>query len=206
MKVLYKGLYWVFMMAVLSLGALLIVSLLPIAGNVKIKIVKSGSMEPTIRTGAIVVDKPETTYQVGDVVTFGADTKTQIPTTHRILAISGEGAGALLTTKGDANNAQDPVQTPVSAVHGKVLFSVPYLGYILNFARQPLGFVLLIGLPATLIIFDELVAIWGEVKNLRARRRAFREARGSPVRPPALRVHPQERPRMNVLDLRRRVQ
>lgn len=170
MHELYKGLYWIFMTAVVALGGLLMVSLVPIAGNIQIKIVKSGSMEPTIKTGAIVVDKPEASYQVGDVVTFGKDTKTQIPTTHRIVAITGTGGNEMITTKGDANNSADPTQTPLSEVHGKVLFSVPYLGYVLNFARQPLGFALLVGVPALAIIIEEIGKIVREVAALRRRK------------------------------------
>lgn len=170
MQVLYKTIYWVFMAAVLGLGGLLMVSLVPIAGNIQVKIVKSGSMEPVIKTGSIVVDKPEATYNVGDVVTFGLDTKTQIPTTHRIVAITGEGANRTITTKGDANNAPDPSQTPISEIHGKVVFSVPYLGYVLSFARQPLGFALLVGVPALAIILEEIGKIVREVAALRRRK------------------------------------
>ncbi len=33
-------------------------------------IVSSGSMEPAIKTGSVVVVSPKSSYQVGDVVTF----------------------------------------------------------------------------------------------------------------------------------------
>jgi signal peptidase len=206
MKVLYKGLYGTFLVAVLLLGALVVIPALPISGNVQVKIVKSGSMEPVLKTGSIVIDKPQATYHIGDIVTFGADTKAQVPTTHRIIAISGEGASAMITTKGDANNTPDASPSPMSSVHGKVIFTLPYLGYILSFARQPVGFVVLIGVPAILIILDESIAIWNEVQNLRARRRASRRLQEAPGRPPVLRVEPRERDVMNLLDLRRQNQ
>lgn len=172
MKILFNSLYYLLIAGITGVGLLLVISLVPQSG-IKIKVVKSGSMEPAIRTGSIVVDTPEASYAVGDIVTFGADTKTQIPTTHRIVAITpstGSGQGVLITTKGDANDAPDPVQTPVSAVHGKVLFSVPYLGYVLSYARQPLGFALLVGLPALAIIFEEILKIIREVRRLRRRK------------------------------------
>ena len=186
MRSLYKGIYWVFMAAVLVLGGLLIVSLVPISG-VKVKIVKSGSMEPAIKTGSIVVDMPATSYRVGDVITFGPDTKTQIPTSHRVVAIAGppaqagEGASAIYTTKGDANDAPDPVSTRLSDIHGKVLFTVPYLGYVLDFARRPLGFALLVGLPALAIILEEAGKIVREVRALRRARRRRAEASRSNI-------------------------
>jgi len=169
MQAVYKTFYWIFMVAVVGLGLLLMLSLIPISGF-KIKIVKSGSMEPAIMTGAIVVDHPEPSYTVGDVITFGADTKVQIPTTHRIYAVNTDGGQTLFTTKGDANDAPDPVQTPLAAVHGKVVYSVPYLGYMLAFARQPMGFALLVGLPAALIIFEEIGKIVREVRRLRRKK------------------------------------
>ena len=181
MQVLYKGIYWMFMVAVIGLGALLMVSILPIPGSIQLKVVESGSMEPTIMTGGIVVDRPAASYNLGDIITFGADTKTQIPTTHRIVAITGTGASELFTTRGDANDAADPTQTPVSAVHGKVIFTVPYVGYVLNFARQPLGFALLVGVPALFIILEELGKIVREIGRLRRQKRhALNHAESQP--------------------------
>ena len=69
--------------AICVIALFLIVAILPIPGNVELKIVQSGSMEPAILTGSIVVIKPSSAYEVGEVITFGSDTKTQVPTTHR---------------------------------------------------------------------------------------------------------------------------
>lgn len=142
-------------------------TMLPIPGNIEIKIVKSGSMTPAIPTGSLIVVMPEEVYQVGEVVTFGADTKTQIPTTHRIVSIEGEGKNQIFTTKGDANEEADGKTTRFTEIIGKVVFHLPYAGYVLDFARQPWGFALLIGLPALFIILDELVNIFGEVRRIR---------------------------------------
>ena len=163
MKTLFKIPYYLFIAAVGSIGLLLMFSLMPF-GGVKVKIVKSGSMEPTIKTGGIVVIRPTASYGVGDIITFGTDTKTQIPTTHRILKIE----NGNLTTKGDANDAADPSQTRVSEVRGKVLFTIPYLGYVLDFAKKPLGFLLLVGVPALIVIIDEINKILREVRKMRS--------------------------------------
>jgi signal peptidase len=171
MHIVFKIMYGLFITLLVGVGALLLVSLLPITGNVEIKIVKSGSMEPTIPTGSIVVVMPNQAYKVGDVITFGKDTKTQIPTTHRIIAERKQGSQTYFTTRGDANEEQDPREIAASEVIGKVLAHVPYVGYILDFARQPMGFALLIGLPAAMIVFDESANIYREVVKLRRRRR-----------------------------------
>lgn len=170
MKFLFNSLYYLFVTAIVAIALLLLATLVPIPGNFKVKVVKSGSMEPAIRTGGIVVITSSSMYEVGDVITFGKDTKTQIPTTHRIVSIDGEGPLQVFTTKGDANDAPDPTATRLSDIDGKVLFTVPYLGYILDFARQPIGFALLVGLPALIIILDEIGKIIKEVKLIRKRK------------------------------------
>lgn len=171
MKALFNTIHWFLIAGIIAIGLLLLGTLMPIPGNFKVKIVKSGSMEPTIRTGGIVVIRPEASYGLGDIVTFGADTKTQIPTTHRIVDVKGEGSSKVFATKGDANDAPDPTQTHISDIRGKVLFTVPYLGYILDFARKPIGFGLLVGVPAFAIILDEIGKIIREVRKLRRKKR-----------------------------------
>jgi hypothetical protein len=47
---------------------------------------------------------------------------------------------------------------------------VPYLGYILDFAKKPIGFVLLVGVPAGLIIIDEIIKIFHEVALIKRKK------------------------------------
>ena len=159
--------YWIFVTAVVLLGLLLLSSLFPVPGNLEVKIVQSGSMEPAIKTGAMVVIRPSSEYRIGDVIMFGKDTKTEVPTTHRIVADEVRSGVFYYTTQGDANEDPDPQQVAQSEVIGKVLFSISYLGYVLDFAKKPLGFALLIGVPAVIVVFDEGTNIWRETKRLR---------------------------------------
>ena len=164
---LMKILSYLFLLIVVALGLLLLVSFVPVPGNFEVKIVQSGSMEPTIKTGSLVIVKPSEVYSVGDVIMFGRDTKTQLPTTHRIVADEVRSGVFYYTTKGDANEDPDPQQVAQSEVIGKVLFSIPYLGYVLDFAKKPLGFALLIGVPAAIVVFDEGANIWRETRRMR---------------------------------------
>ena len=50
------------------------------------------------------------------------------------------------------------------------MFTVPYLGYVLDFAKRPIGFVLLVGVPALIIIFDEIGKIIREIKLMRRKK------------------------------------
>ena len=180
MKVLSKIGYWIFVTAVVLLGLLLVTSLIPVPGNLEVKIVQSGSMEPSIKTGALVVIRPSSEYHIGDVIMFGEDTKTQVPTTHRIVADEVRSGVFYYTTQGDANEDPDPQQVAQSEVIGKVLFSIPYLGYVLDFAKKPLGFTLLIGVPAAIVVFDEGANIWRETKKLRIKKPPTPESYGEP--------------------------
>jgi len=170
MKFLFNFVYYTFVLGILFIALLLITTLVPVPGNFKVKVVKSGSMEPYIKTGGIVVIKPAESYKVGDVITFGEDTKTQIPTTHRIVAVNGNGGSQVFTTKGDANDSEDADTTRFDEIRGKVILTVPYLGYVLDFAKQPIGFGLLVGVPALLIIFEEIVKIISEIKAIRRKK------------------------------------
>ena len=172
---LYKIGYYAFVGAVIALGLLLVASLVPIPGNIEVKIVQSGSMEPTIRTGALTVVKPLVKYAVGDVIMFGKDTKTEVPTTHRIVADEVRSGVFYYTTKGDANEDPDPQPVRHSEVIGKVLFSIPYLGYLLDFAKKPFGFALLIGVPAAIVVFDEAGKIWREMKKMKRKEEPVRD-------------------------------
>ena len=146
---------------------LLIVSTFPIKGNYQLLIVQSGSMEPAIKTGSIVIVKPALTYQVGDVITFGAVSKTKIPTTHRIIEIRRQGGRPVYVTKGDANEGEDAQEVPARRVIGKVFFDVPFLGYALAAAKRPVGFAVLIIIPALLLLFGEAKNIFLEIKKMR---------------------------------------
>jgi len=175
MDKLFKILYRTFFTVIILVIALLLFALFPIKGNYQIKIVKSGSMEPSIRTGSIVVIKPGASYMVGDVVTFGKDTKKDIPTTHRIVSSRAQNGVIMFTTKGDANEDPDTAEIKQNDIHGKVLLDVPFFGYIIDLARQPLGFVVLIILPALIVIYDEGAKIWKEISRLRSKTMAGQE-------------------------------
>ncbi len=184
MKILGNILTGLVITLLLAVGGLLLVSLMPIPGNVEVKIVKSGSMEPAIPTGSLVVVVPRESYAVGDVVTFGRDTAREIPTTHRITEVRLESTNTFYTTKGDANEEADPQEVSAGEVIGKVFFHVPGLGYVLDFARQPLGFALLIGLPAAMIVVEETFNIAKEIAAIRRRRNDKTETKRA-VREPA---------------------
>jgi signal peptidase len=171
MKLVFNAIYYALITAIVILALLLFATVAPMPGDLQAKVVKSGSMEPTIKTGDLIFIAPSVTYTVGDIITFGKDTQTQIPTTHRIVGVEDpEAEEPAFVTQGDANEDPDPLTVKASEVRGRVIFTIPVLGYILDFAKTPLGFALLVGIPASTVIFDEVSKIWREIKKIKAKK------------------------------------
>ncbi len=171
MKIINFGLNILLALVIFGVVAFLLAPRFGMLTPFELKIVRSGSMEPAISTGSVVLIQPTTDYKVGDVITFGDDTRTSVPTTHRIVSTRTDGATTYFETKGDANEDVDPSETPASKIIGRVAYSLPYAGYILAFSKTQLGFALLVLIPAALIICYEAIGITQEVKLILRRRR-----------------------------------
>ena len=130
--------------------------------------VLSGSMEPNIKIGSLVVVGPQDNYQKDSIITYYSEKNFTQTVTHRIIEISkDEDIGKIsYQTKGDANEDSDSEKVPLSRVIGQVLFSIPFLGRILNFAQTQLGFLLLIVIPGTLLVYTEIQNIKSEIVKL----------------------------------------
>lgn len=165
-----KIIYYAILGVVAVLALLLIASTFPLPGNYKILVVQSGSMEPTLRVGGLIVSKPAESYQAGDIITFQEPDNPNELTTHRIVEEKQEGAKKTFITKGDANEDADSKAVSEKDIVGKVALHLPYLGYAVNSVKQPFGFFLLIILPATMIIYDEIRNIKNEVVKLRQKK------------------------------------
>lgn len=155
--------------AFLAAAAILLVITLFSPFGFSSRVVLSGSMEPAIKTGSVVVVGPQKEYNIGDVVTYQTGDRAIMPTTHRIIGAELVGGATVFTTRGDANSSNDATQIGPSDIQGKVVLSIPYLGYILEFARTPLGLVVILVIPSVLVMRDEILAF---SKKKRARTQA----------------------------------
>ncbi|MBI5619587.1 signal peptidase I, partial [Candidatus Gottesmanbacteria bacterium] len=135
-------------------------------------LVTSGSMRPTIAEGSVVfVDRRTAEVKIGDIVTFFRPENARQNVTHRIVAIENKDDKTLYKTKGDANNAPDTWSIRREAMWGKVLFSIPLLGYLISFTKTRLGVLLVVVLPLTIIAIDELRVIISEIKKIRRKKK-----------------------------------
>jgi signal peptidase I len=93
--------------------------------------VLSGSMEPALPVGSVVLDERISPLDArpGDVVTFPSPDDRSRLITHRVRSITVQGGDAAVVTKGDANDAPERWRVPVSGQIGRVVYRVPKLGY-----------------------------------------------------------------------------
>jgi len=140
----------------------------PSIGDYQLLKVVSGSMEPTIHTGSVVVIKKIDPKQlkIGDVVTFKSVEYNAQLVTHRISKIENTAMnGLIFTTRGDANDSEDLTPLPASQVTGIAVFSIPLIGYIMNFIQTREGLLLLIIFPCLLLAVYEAKIIRKNIQN-----------------------------------------
>ena len=105
-------------------------------------VVRSGSMEPTIRTGSMVLVRRIAVAEIrpGDVVAVDRADHTRV--IHRVVEIERHGEVAELTLKGDANEDPDPAPVPVRHAY-RLAYHVPELGRVGAELATPRGAFLL---------------------------------------------------------------
>jgi signal peptidase I len=126
--------------AVLGLSALAAAAL--ISGHYQVRPVLSGSMEPLLPVGGVVVTErvPISSLRVHDVVVFHRPDRPAELVVHRIVGITPGPAGPIVRTKGDANGLPDPWQVTLrgtTAYRGS--FAVPVVGYVAVWVHGPAG-------------------------------------------------------------------
>jgi signal peptidase len=158
LKLLLNIFYGIVTAILLIIALSVAISYFGFPSGFKLFTVQSGSMEPTIHTGSIIISHHQSTYSVGDIITF-AKSDDQTSVTHRLVEIKND----QFITKGDANNSPDSGTIDKKSIYGKTIFSIAYLGYPIAFARTQTGLIILIIIPSTIIIYSELVNIKNEI-------------------------------------------
>lgn len=159
-KLLSTILFWLFMIVIGILILMVVQSRItgeePSLLGHRLYIVESGSMEPTIMMSSAIIIKeiPVDEIKNGDVITYASDDSSP-RVTHRVVRIVGERKAFI--TKGDQNNAEDMSPVRPEMVIGRVLFSVPILGYILKFLSSIPGIVFMVSMAAIAIVAPKLI-------------------------------------------------
>jgi signal peptidase len=124
--------------------------------------VLTGSMVPALQVGDLVVDEPIAPLDIrpGDVITFPDPEQRGRLITHRARGIRVRDGVVEVTTKGDANNAVERWSIAVTGRVGRVVYRLPWLGYVLVSARSRPGRIALLVLPALGLGLLGVRAIW----------------------------------------------
>ncbi|WP_232716112.1 signal peptidase I [Gordonia metallireducens] len=115
----------------------LIATVLALVFGVRPMIFETGSMAPTIPTGSLGLSHSvtATSIQQGDVVSVIRDDGVRV--THRVESVDGRtGNSVSLTLRGDANDVADSHTYVVTEVD-RVFGTVPLLGYIAAWLKNP---------------------------------------------------------------------
>lgn len=122
-----------------------------------ISVVLSGSMEPTLSVNDLVFVQEQSDYEVGDIVVYQDENTLVI---HEIYSKNGDE----IVTKGEANDvADEPISA--TAIKGKAMFHIPFIGALIRFLKTPLGFIMIIA--AAIALF--------ELPHLQQRKKAAEE-------------------------------
>jgi len=123
--------------------------------------VHGGSMGDSLPRGSVAIARwvEPAEVQLGYVILAEADGQTQ-PRIHRVVSVDEENGQIVVQTKGDANQTADPGSYVLNGRVAVHTYTIPLLGYIINFLGTPTGWLLLIALPAAFISLITLRDLW----------------------------------------------
>lgn len=106
-------------------------------------VVVSGSMEPVLPVGSVVLSRstPAAELEVGDIVTVERPRDLGLVTHRVVSATPGDGGSTELVLRGDANSVDDPEPYVVSSA-GRHVWHVPGLGHVALFLQTGGGLAL----------------------------------------------------------------
>lgn len=153
----------VWVVGIACVAFLLAVGVGPRTGRYATLTVLSGSMRPEIPEGSVVVVTPLRPDQVrvGQILTYAVPEGDHRVVSHRVVELVRGGDRPVIRTQGDANNAPDPWLAEIDDdTVWQVRYSVPYVGRMINWLRQPLVHRVTVMVVPTLLAVIWLVDIW----------------------------------------------
>jgi signal peptidase len=161
-----------------------------LGGPASYVIVSGRSMEPTLRTGDLVVGLERSSYRAGDVVAYRVpkgDPGAGALVIHRI---TGGSAPSGYVTQGDNRDGADEWRPKPDDVLGRSALTLPRVGLLFMWVRTPLGLAIAAGLAAFLFVLagsrrsrrrprdgaDEPYAVEWSLRNSRSLARRLRRA------------------------------
>lgn len=167
-SVLLSGAVYLLLLAAIGL---LLAATLPGLLGYHTTIIYGGSMGRALPAGSVAVTQmvDASAVEPGDVIGYRRRDSQQV-VFHRVVSIDDVDGRRIATTRGDANVTADPQPLTLTAKGERLVYYVPWVGYVLAFVRSPQGLASVVGAPVTVWLI--LLAGW----RWRARRRAAEAA------------------------------
>jgi len=125
-------------------------------------VVLTDSMEPMISPFSLVIVSPESDIRIGDVILYEVElSKKKYKVVHRVIDIKEKKGQIVYITKGDNRRYADAWYVNRENIIGKLLFSLPYVGYVSYYGAHLLS--LIYPLVSTYLFYRLLLRVW--VKN-----------------------------------------
>lgn len=122
-------------------------------------VVSSGSMIPALQIGDIIIVQDTNLSDgifEGDVIVFDRPTDKQVVVVHRVIDVVDDTPQRALRTKGDNNRLVDGWLVTEEYFLGKVIFTVPKIGYLTRILSPPLNFIFVIIILAVIFLSEAL--------------------------------------------------
>ncbi len=103
--------------------------------GIKTYIILSGSMEPELTVGDLIIVKEvdEDKLNIGDIISYRDGSNV---VTHRIIKINTVNGTKQYITKGDHNNVEDSGTLTIGSIEGKVIGKLAYIGKFILFMKN----------------------------------------------------------------------
>lgn len=138
--------------------------------GIKTFVIISGSMEPSLNIGDIVVIKKcsEQDVKVDDIISFREG---QTVITHRVIEINETENGKEYITKGDNNNTKDSIPVKFSNIEGVYIRKLEYVGKIVLFLKNKIVIISIVLIFYLIYLYD--LKVTEKRKARRSKRRNF---------------------------------
>lgn len=123
-------------------------------------IVMTGSMEPTINSGDLIIVKQAAAGDIkkGDIISFyDPDGNGTSVLTHRVTDILSSDSSLSFRTKGDANNAEDSKAVDAGKLIGIYKTRIKNAGSVAMFMQSTAGLIVCVILPLLLLVGYDII-------------------------------------------------
>lgn len=161
-RVLSRVVCWLLVGVVAAIVAVAV--LLPRVSGGTPYVILTGSMQPALPPGSLVVTRPVAAdaLGLGRVITYQRASGEPTVVTHRIVAQGISAVGEqVFRTQGDANPVADPGWVRPVQIRGERWYDVPYLGYVTSAISAPVRRALQSGIVAGLLLYAAFMLTTG---------------------------------------------